>query len=166
MQGVLEIWAIGNVHADDRGIAPASHLAIIPDDEQHAHPRNVTRKVGEDLIAPGRIERHFRVDTRCHAQQGTRRIDDLALRGNAAASEIDDLAAGNRGAFDAGSFQPAYAFDHQRSDRQQGDDDQPGADAENGPVAPLLLRRRRGQGSGRLCLKIRHSDDPRPRSRK
>jgi hypothetical protein len=61
------------------------------------------------VIAPGRIERHFRVDTRCHAQQGTRRIDDLALRGNAVASEIDDLAAGNRGAFDAGSFQPAYA---------------------------------------------------------
>jgi hypothetical protein len=87
MQGALEIRAVRNIQADDRGIAPAFHLAIISDDDQHAHPRNVTRQVGEDLIALRRVERHFRVDTRRHAQQGTRRIDHLALRGNAAASE-------------------------------------------------------------------------------
>jgi hypothetical protein len=118
MQGILEIRAVGNVQSNDRGIAPAFHPAIISHDHQHAHPRNVARQVAEDLIALRRVERHFRVDTRRHAQQGARRIDHLALRGDTATSEIDDLAAGKRGAFQAGSFQPAYAFDHQRSDRQ------------------------------------------------
>ena len=132
------------------GVASASHLAIASDDRQHAHPRNVARQIAEDLIALRRVERHFRVDTRRNAQQSTRRIDHLALRGNTATSEIDDLAAGNRGAFDAGSFQPAYAFDHQGSNRQQGDDDQPGADAENRLVAPFLGRRPFGKALGDL----------------
>src|SRR5262249_10578403 len=116
---------------EDRGVTSASHLAIVADDRQHAHPWNVARQVAEDLIALRRVERHFRVDTRRNAQQSTRRIDHLALCGHAAAGEIDDLAASNCSAFDAGSFQPAYTFDHQGSDRQQRDDDQPGADAEN-----------------------------------
>jgi hypothetical protein len=93
MQGILEIRAVGNIQSDDRGVASASHLAIASDDRQHAHPRNVARQIAEDLIALRRVERHFRVDTRRNAQQGTRRIDHLALRGNTATSEIDDLAA-------------------------------------------------------------------------
>ena len=45
MQGILEIGAIGNIQSEDRRVTSASHLAIVADDRQHAHPWNVARQV-------------------------------------------------------------------------------------------------------------------------
>ena len=164
VQGILEIGAVGDVQADHRRIARAPHSAVVSRDRQHAHPWDVAGKIVQDLIAVRCIERHFRIDTRGYAQQSARRIDDFTLGCDAATGKIDDLVAGERRAFDTSSFQAADAFDHERGDRQQGDDNQPGSDAENRLIAPLLRGRHLPQRLGRLCLNIRHSCDPRPRS--
>ena len=101
-------------------------------------PRNVAGQIGERLAAVGRVERHLGIDVRRDPKQSPRRIDDFALRGDAAARQIDNLRTGQIGAFGAGSFEAAHALDHQRRDRQQGDHDQPAADAEDGLLTPQL----------------------------
>ena len=156
LQRILEIRAVRNVQSDHRRIAAAFHLAVMPDHRQHAYPWNVAGKIPQELIAILRRERHFGVDARRRVQQDARRIDHLALRGDAAACQVDDLAAGNGAAFDAGSFQPADAFHHQRRDRQQSDDYQAGTDAEKGLVAARFRLRRLRQDLRRLCLDVRH----------
>ena len=88
------------------------------------------------MIAVGRIERHFGVDARHDLEHGAHGINDLALRLDAAAGQIDHFGVGEFGALGAGSFESAHALDHQRRDRQQRNNDQPGADAENRLVAP------------------------------
>jgi hypothetical protein len=82
------------------------------------------------------IDWHFRIDARHNLEHGAHGINDLALRSGAAARQINHLGVGEFGTVGAGSFQATHAFDHQRGDRQQGDNDEPGADAEDS-----LLRR-------------------------
>jgi hypothetical protein len=72
LQRALEIGAVSDVHSDERWAAAAFRLTVVPDHAEHANPRNVARKIAEDLIAVLRAERHFGIDTRRGAQQSTR----------------------------------------------------------------------------------------------
>jgi hypothetical protein len=109
MQSRVKVRAIGNVQSDDRRIARTFHPAVVAGDGEHPYPRHIAGQIAQDPIAVRCIERHLRVDARRYAEQRARRFDNLALRGDTAAREIDDLIAGNLGALEAGSFQPAHA---------------------------------------------------------
>ena len=108
MQARLKIRAVGNVQSDDRGSLAHFTRPSIADDGEHADPRHVAGEIAQDPIAVRLLERHFRVDARRHAEQSARRFDDLALRRDAAAREIDDLVAGDLGALERGRV-PARA---------------------------------------------------------
>ncbi len=84
----------------------------------------------------GELERHLGVDPRYDLKQRANRIDDFALRFDTAAGEIDHLGIGAFGAIGAGVFKPVDALEHQRSDCEDRENDQPGANAQNRLVPP------------------------------
>jgi hypothetical protein len=170
-QSILKIRSIGHIQSLRGRIAGALDTAIDAGDGEPADPRHTAGQILECLVAVGRLERRFGVKARRNAEQGAGRIDDLALRRDAAARLVNDLSAGELSAFDAGTFEAADAFDHQRSDCDKGDDNQPGANAEEKPVTTWGRRRRLGQylqqclryRFWRRCVNFRHSAIPRPR---
>ena len=91
------------------------------------------------MIAVGLIGRHPRVDARHDLEQGAHGIDDLALCLDPALRQIDDLAAGQFGVLGAGLLEAAHALEHQRSERQKGDNDQSRTNAKDRLVGPRAM---------------------------
>ena len=90
-------------------------------------------------IAGLAARQHRQIGARHDLQHGAHGGHDLALAFGAAPGEVEHLAGGDVDALAAARLQQADAVEHQRHDRQQREDDQPRADAQDRLACGLVL---------------------------
>ena len=120
------------------------------DDGDASDPRHVGNEIRQKDVALLALGDHRDVAARQHLDEGANRIDHLALRVCAAPRQIDGLGVGLLDVFEARDFEPVHPLEHQRHDRDQGEHDEAGADAEDRLVPARCLVRFCAIGGHRL----------------
>ena len=123
-------------------------------DDRHAFdPGHVGRKVGQIEIAGLAARQHGDIGPRHDLQHGAHRGHDFTLGVGAAFGEVEDFGGGMVDALGAAGFHQPHAVEHQRHHRQEGEDDETRANAED-RLAPRRCASETGESGHR------HPHDP------
>jgi hypothetical protein len=119
---------VGNIDADDVGVAGADDPPVGLDERQRFQPRDLTHGIGQVVVAALAAAGHEAVRAGGDLQERAHRHDRLVLRGHALPRQHERLVRGRLDAIGAIGLDVADAVEQQRQDGDDGDDHQPRAD--------------------------------------